>query len=176
LATRGQRTKRTGESPDRLDAARRLLNQGARLLEAGKPEEAIRYLERALALDGQSVLARINLGGAYVLAGRPREAIPLLEAARDAEPDNPMIWTNLGAAYLGNRILATSEQQLQAIQAFEKALELNPLAPNLHYNLGLIYLDRGDAERAIVAFRHAIQVDPSDRDAHSWLRKLADAQ
>jgi tetratricopeptide (TPR) repeat protein len=152
--------------------ARRLLNRGARLLEQGQAKEAVSHLELAHQLDRQSVPTLINLGGAYVMTGRHKEAIPLLEAARDAEPQNAMIWINLGAAYLGNPILATPEQQIQAITAFENALQLNPAAPNVHYNLGLIFVDRKEIDLAMAAFRQAVQINPLDRDAQHWLRKL----
>jgi tetratricopeptide (TPR) repeat protein len=150
----------------------RLLNRGAQLLQQGKAQEAIAPLQRAYQLDASNVPVLINLGGAYVMVGRHKEAIPLLEAARDIEPDNAMIWTNLGAAYLGNPILATPEQQMQAITAFEKALELNPVAPSVHYNLGLIFVDRDETDLAVAAFRQATKVNPLDRDANSWLRSL----
>lgn len=152
--------------------ARKLLNRGARLLEQGKAEQAIPPLRQALDLNGESVPALINLGGAYVMAGQHKEAVPLLEAARDAEPDNAMIWINLGAAYLGNPVLATPERQMQAIVAFEQALELNPAAPNVHYNLGLIFVDRQEPDLALAAFRRAVQVNPFDRDARRWIEKL----
>ena len=161
-------TNRTTEE----DEALRLLNLGARLLEEGKAQEAIAYLEQAYELDSESVPVLINLGGAYIMAGHHKKACSPLEAARDREPHNAMIWLNLGAAYLGNPILATSEQQMQAIDAFERAIELNPALPNAHYNLGLIFVDRGDDDLAAAAFRRAIQVNPLDRDARSWLRKL----
>ncbi|MGD2041036.1 MAG: tetratricopeptide repeat protein [Anaerolineae bacterium] len=154
------------------DRVRRLLNRGAQLLEEGQAQGAIKQLERAYELDAQNVAVLINLGGAYVMAGRHKEATPLLETARDAEPENAMIWINLGAAYLGNPVLATGEQQIEAIQAFERALELDPAAPNVHYNLGLIFIDRQEPELAIEAFHRATQVNPFDRDAHHWLRKL----
>ena len=154
------------------DRARRLVGRAAGLLERGEASRAIPLLERAVQLDSSSVPALINLGGAYTMSGRFRDAIPLLESARDAEPQNPMIWINLGAAYLGNPVLATPEKQMRAIRAFEKALELNPAAPNVHYNLGLIFVDRKETDLATAAFRQAIQVNPLDRDAHYWLRKL----
>lgn len=154
------------------EQVRRLLNQGAKLLEQGRAQEAIPHLERAYHLDAENVAVLINLGGAYVMVGRHREAIPLLESARDAEPDNAMIWINLGAAYLGNPVLATSDQQMQAISAFEQALALNPAAPNVHYNLGLIFMDRNEPDLAAAAFRRAAHVNPFDRDAHYWLRRL----
>lgn len=161
--------------PDR-ERVQRLLNRGAEFLALGKAQEAISHLERAYELDAQSVPVLINLGGAYVMAGQHKRAIPFLEAARDAEPQNAMIWTNLGAAYLGNPILATGEQQLRAIKAFETALEINPAAPNVHYNLGLIFVDRQEPDLAMEAFQHAIQTNPQDRDARSWLIKLESQQ
>ena len=154
------------------EEALRLLNLGADLLAQGQAGDALDYLEEAYRLDAGSVPVCINLGGAYVMCGHHKKAIPVLEAARDAEPGNVMIWINLGAAYLGNPILATAEQQSRAIAAFERALELNPAAPNVHYNLGLIFVDRGDRDLAAAAFRQAVQLNPFDRDARRWLGKL----
>lgn len=154
------------------EEAIRLLNVAAHLLEQGRVDDALHLLEDAYRLDADSVPIRINLGGAYVMAGRHKKAIVLLEAARDVEPENSMIWINLAAAYLGNPVLATPEQQTRAIEAYDRALQLNPAAPNAHYNLGLIFIDRGDRDLAIEAFRRAVQVNPYDRDAGFWLRKL----
>lgn len=151
---------------------KQLLKRGAKLLERGKGKEAIAPLEQARSLAAGNVAVLINLGGAYILAGRHKDAIAPLEAARDREPENAMIWTNLGAAYLGNPVLASDHDQMQAIRAFQRAIELNPAAPSVHYNLGLIFLDRGDHELAKAAFRNALQVNPHDRDAGYWLKKL----
>jgi tetratricopeptide (TPR) repeat protein len=158
------------------DQAREKLNRGAKLLEQGRAQEALPHLERAHELDSTSVSILITLGGAYVVAGRHKEAVPLLEAAREAEPGNMMVWINLGAAYLGNPILATGEQQMQAIEAFEKALELNPAAPSVHYNLGLIFVDRDEPDLALAAFRKAVQTNPMDRDARLWIRRLKEKE
>lgn len=150
----------------------RLLGRGSQLLEQGRVQEAIPLLERAHNLDATSVPALINLGGAYIMAGRHRQAIPLLESARAAEPENVMIWINLGAAYLGNPVLATPDQQMKAIVAFQTALELNPAAPSVHYNLGLIFVDRLETDLAAAAFRQAVETNPFDREAQLWLKRL----
>jgi tetratricopeptide (TPR) repeat protein len=152
--------------------ARRLSNRGAELLQRGNVQEALAVLEEAYGLMPDDVPTGINLGGACVLSKRYRRAIGVLERARDQEPDNEMIWVNLGAAYLGNPILAQDSEQLDAIAAFERALEINPVAQNVHYNLGLIHRDRGEIEQAMNRFQQAVQANPLDQHARAALQNL----
>jgi tetratricopeptide (TPR) repeat protein len=82
----------------------------------------------------------------------------------------------LGAAYLGNPVLASAEKQQRAIAAFERALTINPVTPNVAYNLGLIYLDRRELEQALYWFQQAAQTNPNDRDALNYIRQLSLAE
>lgn len=148
--------------------------QGTRLLHEGKAVEAAQVLEQALSLQPEHVDAAINLSGAYILSGRFKEALALLEPLSEREPDNPMVWINLGAAHLGNPVLARDPEQLQAISAFERALEIRPAARSVAYNLGLIYRDRQEIEQAIKWFRQAVEDNPNDQDARQMLDKLAE--
>ncbi len=149
-----------------------LYRTGTQLLHQGKPEEAIPLLEEAVRQEPLEVNAALNLGGAYILTKRFSKAVEVLEPISILAPDHAMIWTNLGAAYLGNPILAGDEQQRKAITAFETALEINPAAPNVAYNLGLIYRDRKENGKAIFWFEEAVKQNPNDRDARSLLHKL----
>ena len=163
--------------PKQHQRGRRLSNRGADCLRQGQVHNAISILRRAYELMPDDIPTAINLGGAYILQKEFEQAIPILERALEQEPDNEMIWTNLGAAHLGNPILANEEQQSKALQAFERAIEINPIAPNVHYNLGLIHRDRGEIEKALLRFRQAIQANPNDQDArraHSRLEKRDD--
>lgn len=156
----------------RADRVRRLVGEGAQLLSLRRPAEAATRLQEAYDLDPQNVPAAINLGGAYILLGKFRLAVPVLEAASLTEPDNVMVWTNLAAAYLGKLPLATEAEQDRAIMAYERALALDPAVPHVHYNLGLIYLERNDLSRAAAQFQQALKTDPGDKDARQYLRKL----
>jgi len=119
-----------------------------------------------------NVAAAINIGGAYILQGEHKQAIPVLEKASRLEPANSMVWINLAAAYLGKLPFATLEMQDRAIEAFERALAIDARAPHVNYNLGLIYLERKDIEQAALHFYAAIENDPNDLDAQTWLDKI----
>ncbi|GAB4164133.1 MAG: hypothetical protein Fur0021_39630 [Candidatus Promineifilaceae bacterium] len=138
----------------------------------GKSAEAVEWLQLAHALDKAHHQAALNLSSAYILTQKFGQAVAILEQLSQREPDNPTIWQNLGAAYLGNPILATDEMQQRAIAAFKQALALNPAAPHVAYNLGLVYRDRQEHEEAIHWFRRAVQADPHDVDARRLLQRL----
>jgi tetratricopeptide (TPR) repeat protein len=159
-------------SAEAAERVRRLVGEGARLLAAKRPGEAIAPLAEAWELDSQYAAAAINLGGAYILQGKHDLAIPVLEAAAQLEPTNTMIWSNLAAAYLGKLPFATSERQGRAIGAYERALALDPRTPHAHYNLGLIFLERNDRSLAATHFQAALDTDPTDRDAQHWLEAI----
>lgn len=162
----------TGQATD-VARVNTLLNEAAHLLHQHRPGEAVTRLEEARQLAPENVMLAINLGGAYIMQGKHRRAVPILEEASRLEPDNPMIWTNLAAAYLGRLELSTRDVQDRAIVAFERALQIDPMAPNINYNLGLIYQERGDIERACAHFARAVEINPDDRDARTWYQRLS---
>jgi tetratricopeptide (TPR) repeat protein len=151
----------------------KLLRRGTRALQRGNVAEATRLLEQAYELNNTHGDLILNLGGAYVLSKQFKKAVEILEPLSEREPDNPMVWTNLGAAYLGNPVLATNEKQQRAIGAFKLAIALSPKAPNVAYNLGLIYRDRQEVEQALYWFQRALEANPDDRDAQYYIRKLS---
>ncbi|MCP4417877.1 MAG: tetratricopeptide repeat protein [Chloroflexi bacterium] len=149
-----------------------LFHQGSTLLHRGKDSDAIPFLEQAHALKPEHFDASLNLSGAYILTRKFKKAVELLEQLQKQSAENVMVWTNLGAAYLGNPVLANDHEQLQAIAAFEQAIILDPIAPNVAYNIGLIYRDRGENGMAISWFERAVQANPNDRDARNLMVKL----
>lgn len=167
------KAKFSGSAPP--EDAKKLLVRGAELLQRGDADQAARLLEKARALDGQNPDVALNLGGAYILQKKFGQAVAILEPLSQLEPLNAMVWTNLGAAYLGNPVLARDEEHHKAIAAFERALEINPIAPNVAYNLGLIFRDRREHEKAKYWFGQAIKANPNDRDARMLLERLETA-
>lgn len=54
-----------------------------------------------------------------------------------------------------------------------EAATLNPADASAHYNLGLIYQQRGQYEEAKSSFTRAIEIDPEENDAHYQLGRIA---
>jgi tetratricopeptide (TPR) repeat protein len=76
--------------------------------------------------------------------------------------------------FLGDAISAQ-----RAREDFRRNLEaatLNPADSSAHYNLGLIYQQRGQYEDAKSSFRRAIEIDPQDADSHYQLGRIAREQ
>ena len=100
----------------------------------------------------------------------------ILEPISEENTNHPMIWTNLGAAYLGIPVIANVEEQLRSIAAFERALAFDPVSPSVAYNIGLIYRDRREYEKAIEWFQKAVQHNPRDQHARNLLEALKSGQ
>jgi len=149
-----------------------LLKSGTRLLHQGKTEAAITTLSMAYDLDQDHFDVSLNLAGAYILSGKFKRAIPLLEDLVNSERGDEAVWTNLGAAYLGNPLFAKDSDRQEALRAFNTALEINPGAPNVAYNIALIHKDMKEYDLAAEWFSEAIRVNPADRDAQSQLTKI----
>lgn len=160
------------DSNDSEERFRHLLRTGTSLLKEGKASDALPYLKEAHSLNSDNFDAAFNLSGALILTGKFSKAVPILERLSEREPGNAMVWTNLGAAYLGNPVLAVSRHQKKAISAFKRALEIDPEATSVAYNIGLIYRDRDETEEAIYWFREAVKADPRDQDARRILARL----
>ncbi len=122
----------------------RQMREASGLLQSGEGQQAAAVLERLYELYPGDVDVAVNLGGAYILSKQFKRAIPVLEAAVNLAEDNAAAWINLAAAYLGILPVSSLMQQDQALEAYRRALAINPAYPNAHYNLGLIYEERGD--------------------------------
>ena len=152
-----------------------LLKEGVRLINAGRYGEAIEVLTRANELLPDDPDIMMTLGGAMILAGKWNAAERLLEEAVDRHPDNARLWLNLAAATLGRLELSPRWRQDKAIAAYKRAIELDPVAPSAHYNVGLIHAERKDWEEAIDWFEAAVRANPLDQDARLWLKRARQA-
>ncbi len=175
VARRRAQIERDAAAANRL-AAQRLLNDGARLLRAQRPAEALAPLQQAYALAPDDPDVAVTLGGALVMNARWNTAVSFLEGAVEQHPFNARLLMNLAAAYLGRLEYSSASAQEKAIETFKQAIEIDPVAENAHYSIGLIYAERQDWPEAENWFQAALRANPNDRDAILWLRRLEAAQ
>lgn len=100
-------------------------------------------------------------------AGAPRTAVPpapvvnyqqqitTLEGIVAREPENRNAWVQLGNNFFG------ADQPMKAIEAYDKALALNPDDPNVITDQGTMYRRLGWYDRAIDNFSRAAALDPN---------------
>jgi tetratricopeptide (TPR) repeat protein len=69
--------------------------------------------------------------------------------------------------------VATSHRARENFERNLEASTLNPADASAHYNLGLIYQERGQTQEAKACFQRAIEIRPDEADAHYQLGRIA---
>lgn len=172
-----------------------LFNEGVRLFQSGKTDEALATFRKVVALNPNDGEAWVYIGTILLMKRDYDGAIAALEKglaqslpASIAAPG----WVNLGYAYQ-----VRHRDFERATAAYLKALQLKPDLPEAHYNLILVHLAQGNyaealkvgenafkalgrllgAEQAKATFEKALAFLPRDYDrALELLRSLAQQQ
>lgn len=98
----------------------------------------------------------------------PEAAQALAEAVQQA-PSDVALWRLLGGARVA------SGDPYGALDAFERALALEPTEPKNHYNLALALQAAGDRVGARQHYRHTLSLDPQHEQAALRLQELEEA-
>ena len=144
------------------------LNLGAALDDAGRPEEALPHLQRALELKPGFPETLNSLGNVLNRLGRSREALPLLEQAVRIQPRFAGAHNTLGVA------LMSLGRAGEGIAEFGRAVELDPKLATARVNLGWALANNGRVTEAVAQFEHVLRLQPDLADAHvKWGLTLA---
>ncbi len=122
-----------------------------------------------------------NKGYALLNQSNYDEAIQAFDNAIEIDPQNAYAWYGKGVA-LGNKeaqsikgvriddgFFYTRIENNEALQAFDKAIELNPKNVDSWIRKGLILYLQDKNNEALQAFDKAIELDP--RNAEAWGKK-----
>ena len=189
------------EDPKVIDAWFTLGNMAGR---RGRPEEAIGYFKRALALKADDEEAVINMAHAYRKLGRDDDALVgyrrFLEldpksaqvryeiaqilidrgeyAAASAELRQALaIEPKMAAARNALGVIAISEGNLPGAESeIRAALEMKPDVRLAHFNLALLAEKRGDAATAEAQYTKELELHPNNFKAAFNLGRLYEAQ
>ena len=148
------------QAPNHAETFHRL---GVLFFQTSRPDEASRFLARAIQLDPNQANYYSNLG--VVLADRKQypQAAEVLHKALSLRPDLPDTHNNL--ANVLNELGRTHE----AVSSYQRAISLRPDYVEAHYNLGNVLLKLGQTKDSIAAQQRAISFRPAYAEAHCSL-------
>ncbi|HEX5392827.1 MAG TPA: sulfotransferase [Rhodocyclaceae bacterium] len=134
---------------------------GIALLEAGRAEDAVQCLTRAVMLEPATALYQRNLGEMCRRLGRLEQAIACGVAATKLAPKDVDAHYNLGLAY------TDAKDYAKAIQSYRKALKIVPNHGLSWNNLGSALEQQGDKDGALKAYQKAIAINPQHAEAQN---------
>jgi len=124
-------------------------------------------LRQVLEADPEVIDGWFSLGNAYFKEQRYREAIEYFKKALALKPDYDLAVVNIAAAY---RRLGDDDA---ALAGFEHYLTIDPKDAYVRYQMGEIWLDRGELDRAEKLFREALEMDSHVAAAKNALGAIA---
>jgi tetratricopeptide (TPR) repeat protein len=148
------------------ETAVRIYNEGAEADRAKKPDLAIDYMKRAIAMDKTLEPAYSALAALYTQKGDKAKAAEI-----KAEMTKGNISQTKESAYNEGVSLFNQGKIDEATKAFENALTINPGYARAHYMLGLCYAG-SDVPKAKEHLQTFIKLAPSDPDAKTAAEML----
>jgi len=183
--------------------AARAYDEARNALEKNDLQSVIASLKRAIEIDPKFIRARLWLAEIYMFVRQSEQALQTLRKAIDVDPQQTVsykalgfmllalrkfdeaipVWQDLikiapndsgGPAGLGMSLFGLKRYG-DAASALETAVKMNPQFADLQFQLGTSLLRAGDEERAITAYRKAIELDGSALMLNNVGYELAEA-
>ena len=124
---------------------------------------ATEALRKAIQLNGQLVVAHVNLGVILVDQGHLQQGIDEYHKALDIEKNYSLAHNDLGIA------LHRIHQDDRAMAELQEAIKDDPNSALPYVSIGNILHDSGDNDGAIMDFQKAIKINPHYAVAHNNL-------
>ena len=142
-------------------------NYGARQWRYERNRQAVKALEKAIAINPEFDRAYYTLGFIYWEQYQSQGAIEALETATKINPDISSYWSLLGASYGRLEeykrwgVPPSINDYEEEISAYEEGIAVNPQDCFLYVELGLALRKVGRYEEAITAISKAIEINPN---------------
>jgi tetratricopeptide (TPR) repeat protein len=124
-------------------------------------DQAIEAYQKALALRPHYADAQVGLGDAKAAKGDNEGAIANYQKALALDPLNARVHFSLAKIYYGEKGL-----YYEAVNAYKKAIELDPYFLDARMGLGEVYEDKGLYKDAIAEYKKVVEADPKHTGAH----------
>ncbi len=157
-------------------------NLGKACLMLQQWEEAVTACQKAIELNSDSCWSYYNLAEALLHLQKWDEAVVAYRQALQLQPDLPQATDRLNYA-LHQRVKSklelakyhygkAIEQDPDNIELYHKALELQPMSPELYMGLGKAWQNQGEFQEAIAAYEKAIVFNPNWAEVYGRLAEV----
>ncbi len=166
--------RRPGDTKARYLAALAVAPRNAALLEAlarlaladQNPIQAIAYMERAIADNGDSLPLALRTVALYLQAGQRPKALVLARSLQTAHPGSAEALALLGQVQVANGNFA------QAIDSYTRLAALTPRATLPYLRLASVHIAHQQPAAALAALHKALALDPNQLDVRIHLINL----
>jgi tetratricopeptide (TPR) repeat protein len=131
-------------------------------------EQAVDLLARAIEADPNFVVAQYTLGTVHQALGNRWKAAAQFRAASQLDASYPEPYKALGDLFMA----APRRLYEQAVEAYNKAIELRPFYADAHVGLGDARAAKGDVDGAVGAYTKALAYNPINPRVHMSLGKI----
>ncbi len=131
-------------------------------------ETAVDLLSRAIESDASFVAAQYALGTVHQALGNRWKAAAQYRAATQLDPTQPEPYKAIGDLFL----IQPRRLFDQALEAYEKAIQLRPFYADAHVGLGDARAAKGDTDGAIKAYQQALVYNAMNPRVHLSLGKI----
>ncbi|MFD0766716.1 tetratricopeptide repeat protein [Mucilaginibacter lutimaris] len=146
--------------------AKELTDEGVKLFDNGKYDDAIAKYKEAIKTDAKYANAYYEIGYTYFSTNKPLEAIPYLETTIKLLPNSGGAYDMLGSIYDDNN------QTAKGIEYYLKGISVDPNYQRLYYNLGLTYYRKKEYELAEERMIKAIMLEPKHASSHKMYASI----
>ena len=131
-------------------------------------ETAVDLLSRAIEADANFVVAQYTLGAVHQALGNRWKAAAQFRASTQLDPTYPEPYKALGDLFLA----APRRLFDQAVEAYQKAIDLRPFYADAHVGLGDARAAKGDIDAAIAAYQKALTYNTVNPRVYMSLGKI----
>ena len=147
--------------------------EGRGLFQKGNLSEARGRLEKALSQGSEDGRLFYELGYCYQAEGADEKAADLFHRAiNKLSQQSPDHLYCFNSNYLLGTIYEKQGRTKEALTHYEKALELRPATPEIHYRKAFILRKLGDCRASISEIRETLTLDPAPAPANYLLGLL----
>ena len=125
--------------------------------------------QQAALLNPQHDFGTVGLGALYLERGKSADALKVTRAQLRQKPDDPSLLYLLGEGLISAGAEPGQPAFVEAQQALEKSVKLNPALCLPHVSLGSIYLREERYADAALQLEAARAIDPNENSAYSHL-------